>query len=77
MSFLPGCSANAWSPGTFGEDESDLVKAIRESAQDNANTVGERLTERNRGIQPTITVHPSWPLRVTVHSGLVLRPWCG
>ena len=62
---------------TFGDDECDLVRAIRESAQDNANTVGERLTERNLGIQPTVTVRPGWPLRVIVHSDLVLRPYGG
>ena len=62
---------------TFGEDESDLVKAIRESAQDNIGTAGERLTERNLDIQPTITIRPGWPLRVIVHSDLVLRPYRG
>ena len=62
---------------TFGDDEGDLVKAIRESTQDNADTVGERLTERNLGIQPTVTVRPGWPLRVIVHSDLVLRPYGG
>ena len=62
---------------TFGDDESDLVKAIRESAQDNVNTVGERLTERNLDIQPTITIRPGWPLRIIVHADLVLRPYRG
>ena len=62
---------------TFGEDETDLVKAIRESVQDNASNVGQTLTERNLDIQPTITVRPGWPLRVIVHKDLVLRPWRG
>ena len=44
---------------TLGEDEGDLVKAIRESAQDNVNTAGQRLTERNLDIQPTITIRPA------------------
>ena len=60
---------------TFGEQESDLVAAIRESSQDSANQVGQRLTERNLNIQPTITIRPGWPLRVIVNKDLVLRPY--
>lgn len=62
---------------SFGDDEGDLVKAIRESTQDSANRVGQRITERNLNIQPTITIRPGWPLRITVHSDLVLRPYRG
>ncbi len=62
---------------TFGTNESDLVRALRESTQDSANQVGQRLTERNLNIQPTITVRPGWPLRVIVHKDLVLRPYRG
>ncbi|WP_192357295.1 TrbI/VirB10 family protein [Mesorhizobium mediterraneum] len=60
---------------SFGEDESDLVKAIRESAQQNVSQAGQRITEKNLNIQPTITVRPGWPLRVVVHKDLVLRPY--
>jgi type IV secretion system protein VirB10 len=62
---------------SFGDDEGDLVKAIRESTQDSANRVGQRITERNLNIQPTITIRPGWPLRIIVHSDLVLRPYRG
>ena len=62
---------------TFGEEESDLVSAIRESSQDSANQAGQRITERNLNIQPTITIRPGWPLRVIVHKDLVLRPYRG
>ena len=62
---------------TFGEEESDLVRALRESTQDSANQVGQRITERNLNIQPTITVRPGWPLRVIVHKDLVLRLYRG
>ena len=41
---------------TFGEAESDLVRAIRESTQQSTNRAGQRLTEKNLNIQPTITV---------------------
>ena len=62
---------------TFGDDEDDLVEAIRESAQDSANQVGQRITERNLNIQPTITVRPGWPLRIIVNKDIVLRPYRG
>lgn len=60
---------------TFGRDESDIVAAIRGSAQDNANRAGQRITERNLNIQPTITIRPGWPLRVIVQKDLMLRPY--
>ena len=60
---------------TFGDDEDDLVAAIRESAQDSANQIGQRIIERNLNIQPTITVRPGWPLRIIVNKDMVLRPY--
>lgn len=60
---------------TFGDEEDDLVEAIRESSQDSANQVGQRITERNLNIQPTITIRPGWPLRIIVNKDLVLRPY--
>jgi type IV secretory pathway VirB10-like protein len=60
---------------TFGNSKSDLVQAIRESTQDSVNQAGQRVTERNLNIQPTITVRPGWPVRVVVHKDLVLRPY--
>lgn len=62
---------------TFGNSQSDLVQAIRESTQDSGNQAGQRITERNLNIQPTITVRPGWPVRVVVHKDLVLRPYRG
>ncbi|HIC82162.1 MAG TPA: TrbI/VirB10 family protein [Kiloniellaceae bacterium] len=62
---------------TFGEEESDLVSAIRESSQDSANQAGQRITERNLNIQPTITIRPGWPLRIIVNKDLVMRPYRG
>lgn len=62
---------------SLGPDESDLVRAIRESTQQNVNRAGQRITEKNLNIQPTITVRPGWPLRVIVHRDLVLRPYRG
>jgi len=62
---------------SFGSNEGDLVRAIRESTQQNADRAGQRLTEKNLNIQPTLTVRPGWPLRVIVHKDLILRPYRG
>ncbi len=53
----------------------DLVRAIRESAQQNAAHAGDQITSRNLDIQPTIKIRPGWPVRVLVNKDLVLQPW--
>ncbi|AMK19550.1 MULTISPECIES: TrbI/VirB10 family protein [Sphingobium] len=55
--------------------ESDLVQAIRESAQSNTARAGDQITQRNLGIQPTITIRPGAPVRVLVTRDLILAPW--
>ncbi len=60
---------------SFGSSESDLVRAIRESAQQSGSRAGDQLVTKNLGIQPTIKVRPGWPLRIVVHKDIVLRPW--
>jgi type IV secretion system protein VirB10 len=62
---------------TFGDGEADLVRALRESVQANANRAGQKLVERNLDVAPTITVRPGFPVRVLVHKDLVLPPWRG
>jgi len=62
---------------SLGGSESDLVRAVRESAQQDAARAGDRITQRNLDVQPTLTVRPGWPLRAIVHQDLVLRPWRG
>jgi len=62
---------------SFGSNESDLVRAIRESTQQNTAQAGQRLTEKNLNIQPTITIRPGWPLRIVVQRDIVLRPFKG
>ncbi|MCM8731966.1 TrbI/VirB10 family protein [Hephaestia sp. GCM10023244] len=57
------------------DDESDLVRAVRESSQQSASQAGQQIVTRNLNLQPTIRVRPGWPLRVIVHKDLVLRPW--
>ena len=60
---------------SFDDAESDIVEALRESAQFSANQAGQQIVERNLNIQPTIKIRPGWPLRVIVHKDLVLRPY--
>ena len=60
---------------SFGSTESDIVEALRESAQSSANQAGQKIVQRNLDIQPTIKVRPGWPLRILVHKDLVLRPY--
>lgn len=62
---------------SFGAEESDLLRAIRQSTQQNMSQAGQRLTEKNLNIQPTITVRPGWPIRVIVQKDLVLRHYRG
>ena len=62
---------------SIGNDESDLVRTLRQSTQQSANQAGQQIVSKNLNIQPTITVRPGWPLRVIVHKDLVLREWGG
>lgn len=63
---------------SFGSTESDLVRAIRESAQQSGARASDQLVTRNLNIQPTLRVRPGWPLRVVVHKDIILPgPWGG
>lgn len=55
--------------------QSDLVQAIRMSTQDNVARAGDQITQRNLGVQPTITIRPGAPVRLVVHRDLILAPW--
>ena len=55
--------------------ESDLVKALRQSTQQNGARAGDQLTSRALQVQPTITVRPGALVRLVVHRDLLLAPW--
>lgn len=55
--------------------ESDLVQAIRESAQTNTARAGDQLARANLDIQPTITIRPGAPVRLIINRDLILQPW--
>ena len=52
--------------------QSDLVQALRMSTQDSVSRAGDQITQRNLGIQPTITIRPGAPVRLVIHKDLVL-----
>jgi type IV secretion system protein VirB10 len=54
--------------------KSDLVQAIRTSTQDTVSRAGDQITQRNLGVQPTITIRPGAPIRLVVHKDLVFEP---
>ncbi|MEM0985578.1 MAG: TrbI/VirB10 family protein [Pseudomonadota bacterium] len=58
--------------GAGGEDE--IERAVRRGVGDTVNQAGQRVVDRNLGIQPTITIRPGWPVRVVVTRDLILRP---
>ena len=62
---------------SLGSSESDLVRALRESAQQNAAHAGDQITMHNLEVQPTLTVRPGWPIRAILNKDLVLSPWRG
>ncbi|MGE3871369.1 MAG: TrbI/VirB10 family protein [Parvibaculaceae bacterium] len=62
---------------SFGDQENDLVAAIRESAQQNTSRSGDTLVQKTLDIQPTITVRPGWPVRIIVSKDIVLEPYGG
>ncbi|WP_343616922.1 TrbI/VirB10 family protein [Novosphingobium sp.] len=71
LSTMLGVSAQL----SFGSDESDLLRALRESTQQSVSRAGDQIVGHALNIQPTITVRPGWSLRVIVHKDIVLRPW--
>jgi len=59
----------------LGSDNDDeIARAIREGTGQSVNQAGQRIVDRNLGIQPTIKVRPGWPVRVIVTRDLILRP---
>ncbi|ACT58359.1 TrbI/VirB10 family protein [Hirschia baltica] len=55
-------------------DDSDIVRAIRNGTSDTINQAGQAIVDKQLGIQPTIKVRPGWPLRVIVTRDLILEP---
>ncbi|MDY7098505.1 MAG: TrbI/VirB10 family protein [Pseudomonadota bacterium] len=69
LATILGIGAELGSDGDGG-----LERAIRRGTTDTISQAGQRVVERNLGIQPTIKVRPGWPVRVVVTRDLILRP---
>lgn len=57
------------------DEESEIARAIRESAQGTASNVGQQIVSRQLNIQPTLTIRPGFPVRVIVNRDLVMQPY--
>ncbi|AMD60412.1 conjugal transfer protein TraI [Agrobacterium tumefaciens] len=57
------------------DDESEIARAIRESAQDTASDIGQQIVRRQLNIQPTLTIRPGFPVRVIVQRDLLMQPY--
>lgn len=76
LSTLLGVGAELAAPNNSGSTSSGSVTvAVRQSAQDTVNQVGQEITKRNLSIQPTLTIRPGFPMRVMVNKDLILRPY--
>jgi len=62
---------------SVGNNNGDLITALRQSAQDSVNQAGQRITEKNLDVQPTLRVRPGWPLNVIVSRDLILQIYKG
>ena len=59
------------------DDEGDIARAFRRSAQTGANEAGQEIVRRNLDVQPSITIRPGWRLGVLVNKDIVLKPYEG
>ena len=57
------------------DEESEIARAIRESAQDSVSDIGQQIVRRQLNIQPTLTVRPGFPIRIIVNRDLVMQPY--
>jgi type IV secretion system protein VirB10 len=60
---------------SLGNEESEIVRAFRESAQQNGGRAGDQIVGRSLDIKPTIMIRQGSPLRVLLTRDLILKPW--
>jgi type IV secretion system protein TrbI len=58
-------------------NNADVITALRRGTSDSMNQTGQKVTQRNLNIQPTLTIRPGFPVRVIVNRDLVLEPYKG
>lgn len=54
--------------------ENNLAQAIRQAASNSISQTGQQIVQRQLNIQPTLTIRPGFPVRVTVTRDLMLAP---
>jgi type IV secretory pathway VirB10-like protein len=60
-----------------GNNEDQLLQAIRRGSSDSISQTGRQVVGRSLNVQPTITVRPGFPVRVIVTRDLVMEPYQG
>lgn len=58
-----------------GEDDSEVLRALRQGVAGTLNQVGQQAVGRSLSIPPTLTIRPGAPVRVMVTRDLVLEPY--
>lgn len=56
------------------DSEDDVVRAIREAAQDTIGRTGDEIVRQQLAVPPTLTIRPGFPVRVMVIRDLILEP---
>jgi type IV secretion system protein VirB10 len=59
------------------DDQDQLLRAIRNGAQDTINDAGQQIIRRQLNVAPTLTIRPGFPVRLIVTRDLVLEPYGG
>ncbi|MGI2228974.1 TrbI/VirB10 family protein [Burkholderia vietnamiensis] len=75
LSTLLGVSSEMAMSNQGNLNNGNTVLALRDSAQDTANQVGQEITRRNLSVQPTLTARPGLPVEVMVNKDMILRPY--
>lgn len=60
-----------------GDDENDILRALRNGAAGSFNQVGQQAVGRSLNIPSTLTIRPGAPVRVMVTRDLILEPYRG
>ena len=71
LSTILGIGANLGA----SSNESELVKAIRQSTGETINQAGQQIVQRQMDVKPTLTIRPGFPVRVMVTRDIVLEPY--
>ncbi|WP_255606729.1 TrbI/VirB10 family protein [Asticcacaulis sp. AND118] len=57
------------------DNDSEIVRALRDGAADSVSRTGQRIVERQLNIAPTLTIRPGHRVRVIISRDLVLEPY--